>query len=231
MKHHTKTAAGCGKRKFWGKYARFARRFLCFFSLRYTTELEPDGEPVVYVCRHLNMHGPFTTMKWLPFDVHPMIMHMFFDRKKAVTHLTEYTFGARYGKKAKKFNLAAHVIGRIAAPLMHSMEGVPVYRGGTQTISTMKTSLSYLLQGDSLIVFPDVDYTGSYAQPSEIYDGFLYLGELYHKKTGGTLRFVPLVIDDETRQISAGEPIIIENYRQEGKAVAAKIKQAINKTA
>ena len=167
-------------------------------------------------------------MKWLPFDVHPMIIHMFFERKKTVEHMTQYTFSARYGKKPKRFNLAAHVMSWIAPPLMHSLQGVPVYREGTKSISTIKCGMKYLTKGESLIIYPDVDYTGSYDKPSEIYEGFLYIGELYYKKTGKPLQFVPLIIDDQNRQIISGEPVTLFNYRKEGRDAALKLKQAIN---
>lgn len=213
---------------FWGKYACFARWLFRTFSHRYKANVEKPGEPVVYICRHLNMHGPYTTLKSLPFDVHPMIIHMFFDRKETVEHMTQYTLADRYGKKPRKFSLAAHVMSYIAPPLMHSLQGVPVYREGTQSITTIKCGMKYLMKGESLIIYPDVDYIGSYDKPSDIYDGFLFMGELYYKKTGKRLPFIPLIIDDQKRQIRAGEPVTLCNYRQERAAVAQKLKQAIN---
>lgn len=213
---------------FYGSYARFGKWLLRTFSRKFSTDVLQPKEPVVYVCRHLNMHGPFATLKWLPFDVHPMIIHMFFDRKKTVEHMTQYTFAERYGKKPRKFSLAAHVMSWVAPPMMRSLQGVPVYRNGTQAIATLKSGLKYLLKGESLIVYPDVDYTGNYGKPSEIYEGFLYMGELYHKKTGKTLRFIPLTIDDEKRQIHSGSPVVLLNYRQEIQEAAETIKHAIN---
>ena len=105
---------------------------------------------------------------------------------------------------------------------------MPVYRDGTKSISTIKCGLKFLLQGDSLIIYPDVDYTGSYEKPSEIYDGFLYIGEMYYKKTGKLLPFVPLIIDEQTRQIRADEPVTLCDYRKEKAEAAQKLKQAIN---
>ena len=153
---------------------------------------------------------------------------MFFDRKKTVEHMTKFTFAERYGKKPRKFSLAAHVMSWVAPPMMRSLQGVPVYRNGTQAIATLKSGLKYLLKGESLIVYPDLDYTGSYDKPSEIYEGFLYMGELYHKKTGKTLRFIPLTVDDENRQIRSGSPVVLYNYRKEVQEAAMAIKQAIN---
>lgn len=217
------------RERFWGNYARFAKWVFRTFTRRYTTDIRQPAEPVVYVCRHLNMHGPYTTLKCLPFDVHPMVIHVFFDRKKTVEHMKSYTLAARYGRKARKFSLLAHIMSWIDPPLMRSMQGVPVYREGTQSISTLKRGLNCLLQGESLVIYPDVHYTAGYDQPSEIYEGFLCMGELYYKKTGKLLQFVPLRIDDQSRQLCAGTPVTLRNFRSEGQEAAQKLKQAINR--
>lgn len=214
---------------FYGGFARFGRGLLRTFSPRYKACITQQREPVVYVCRHLNMHGPFVTLKWLPFHVHPMILHVYFDKEKTVKHMTEYTFSARYGKKPKKFSLAAHVMSWVSPPMMTSLQGIPVYRNGIASISTLKTGLKYLLKGESLIVYPDIDYTGNYKKPSDIYDGFLMLGDMYYKKTGKALQFVPLVIDDEHRHIIEGKAVRVSNFRKECADTADYLKKVINK--
>lgn len=214
---------------FWGSYGRFAKWAFRTFSRRYTWDITEPAEPVVYVCRHLNMHGPYTTLKTIPFHVHPLIIHVFFDRKTTVKHMTEYTFSARYGRKARKFSLAAHVMSWIAPPLMHSLQAVPVYRNSSQSIKTIKQGLKYLLKNESLIVYPDIDYTGNYGKPTEIYDGFLLLGDMYYKKTGKRLPFVPLVIDDEARTVTTMAPVCVTNFRKEGTGAAEYLKKVINK--
>lgn len=217
------------KEGFYGGFARFGRWLLRTFSPQYKACMTQRSEPAVYVCRHLNMHGPFVTLKWLPFHVHPMILHVYFDKEKTVKHMTEYTFSARYGKKQQRFCLPAHVMSWISPPMMASLQGVPVYRNGIASISTLKTGLKYLLKGESLIVYPDIDYTGNYGKPSEIYDGFLMLGDMYHQKTGKALPFVPLVIDDEHRHIIEEKAVCVSNFRKECADAADHLKKAINK--
>ena len=213
---------------FYGKYARLIRWIARCFSRRYSCDITPDGTPKIYVCRHLNMHGPYTTLKWLPFHVHPMIINVFFDKKSTVEHMTQYTFSARFGKKPRRFSLAAHIMGMIAPPMMSSLRAVPVYRNDSQSIATFKNSMQYLLKGESIIVFPDINYTDGYDKPSEIYSGFLYLGEMYYKKTGVQLAFVPLIIDDERKCIVNGTPVCITDFRTERDSAAESLKNAVN---
>lgn len=213
----------------YGPFARFARSLLRTFSPKYRCILPQNREPVVYVCRHLNMHGPYTTLKWLPMELHPLVLHVFFDRKATVEHMRSYTFSARKGKQAKRFSLAAWVMGWVDPAIMHSLKAVPVYRGGLQSMTTVKTGVRYLMQGENLIVYPDIQYTDGYDQPSDIYDGFLYMGQLYFKKTGKPLSFVPLVIDDENRTITARQGVCVSDFRTDAPAAAAYLKQAINR--
>ena len=212
----------------YGPFGRFARWLFRTFSRRYRCDFQMPEEPVVFVCRHLDMHGPYTTLKWIPAELHPMIIHMYFDRKATVRHMTEYTFSARYGRKVRKFSLPAHVLSWVMPPLTRSLQAVPVYRDGLKSMTTIKRGLAYLRKGESLIIYPDIHYMDGYDKPSEIYEGFLYIGELYYKKTGKMLSFVPLLIDDQNRHITAGQPVSITNYRQERTAAAEHLKEQIN---
>ena len=216
------------KEHIYGCYGRFARWLFRLVSRKYRCDFAAPEEPVVLVCRHLDMHGPYTTMKWLPIELHPMIIHMYFSREATVKHMTEYTFAARYGKKAKKFSLAANVMGWIMPPLAKSLQAIPVYRDGVQSMKTIMQGLKYLLKKESLIVYPDIHYMDKYDKPSEIYEGFLYMGELYYKKTGKKLSFIPLLIDNQNRRITAGQPISLINYRQERSAAAKHLQEQIN---
>ncbi len=79
-----------------------------------------------------------------------------------------------------------------------------------------------------MIVFPDINYMDGYDKPSEIYSGFLYLGELFYKKTGNKLAFVPLIIDDLQKRIVDGIPVYITDFRKERDSAVQAIKNSIN---
>lgn len=216
--------------RFYGSFGRFARQLLRTFSPRYSCAIEPEEEPAVYVCRHLNMHGPYTTIKWLPFDVHPMSLHVFFDPETSVNHYREYTFAARVGKAPKKRSLLAWLAGRVTCSLLHSLRAVPVYRDA-RAVKSMRGSLECLLKGESMIVWPDIDYTAGYEKNCTLYPGFLYMGELYHRRTGRELRFIPLYIDDAQRRIIPGEPMVINHYKEENESAAVRLARAIDRPA
>ena len=215
--------------RFYGSLVRFIRALAKVFTPKYKNTVIPPEEPTVYVCRHLNMRGPITTLVRLDFHVHPMILFCFFDKEECYKQYAEFTFTVRQGKKRKKHNFKAYAASRVVPRIMKSLGGIPVHRGtDTRSVQTMRDSLSYLEKGESVIVYPDIDYTAGYEKESEIYEGFLLLGQLYKRSTGKSLRFVPLYIDDAEKSIKEFGHITIDDFRKERTEAYDYIKAAIN---
>ena len=214
---------------FYGPFVRFIRALAKVFTKKYKSKVLPPEEATVYVCRHLNMRGPITTIVRLGFDVHPMILSCFFDKDDCYRQYAEFTFTERHGKKKKKRNFKAYAASRVVPHIMKSLEAIPVHRGmDLGSMQTMRDSLEYLKKGESVIVYPDIDYTAGYETESEIYEGFLLLGQLYKRDTGKSLRFVPLYIDDTNRTVKEYRYISIDNFREERAEAYGYIKASIN---
>lgn len=213
--------------RFYGKFARIVQRTAQLFSRKYRCDFAPSKEPCVYVCRHLNMHGPFVTLKWLPQDVHPFVLKVFLDEKTAARQFTDYTFSRRFGKEPPKFSFCGALLGWCAAKVVRSLQAVPVCRD-TGAIHTMRCAMNFLKTGESLIVWPDIRYTEGYEHPCEIYRGFLYLGEMYERTTGQKLSFIPLYVDDARKIISAGAPVNVSRYCEDGEHAARQLEKAMD---
>jgi len=211
----------------YGRFGRFARGLLRLFSKRYQCGSLPETGPCVYVCRHLNMHGPYTTLKWMPLEMHPFILSVFMEKETAVAHFARYTFSEKKGKAQKPFLLRAELLGRMVPKLMQSLKAIPVYRDSA-SIKTMRIALKHLQEGRPLIIWPDVHYTEGYDRPCEIYHGFLYLGELYYRRTGQELSFIPLWVDDANRRIVVRDAITLKDYQAEKVDAAMRLQKALN---
>lgn len=217
------------KHSFYGRFIRFLRPVAGIFTKKYKCKVLPPDEPTVYVCRHLNMRGPVTTIVRLGFHVHPMVLSCFFDKESCYKHYVEYTFSERFGKKKKKHSPLAYVSSRVVPSVMRSLGAIPVHRGeGTAAMITLKRAIECLERGESVIVFPDKDYTAGYDSESEIYDGFLLLGKLYKRETGKSLRFVPIYIDDRKRMITEFRHITVDDFREKREEAYNHIKASIN---
>ena len=215
-------------RKFFTPFAGFVLPLLRRFSKKYRCNVLPYDEPVVYVARHLNTHGPFTTIKWLNFDVHPMVLNCFFRQKDCYRQFNDFTFSVRQNKKKRRFGLKAFVSSIFVSKSIRALKAVPVYRNGKESVKTFKKAMECLQKGESLIVYPDIEYTASSDKISDIYDGFLYLGQLYYKRTGKELRFVPIYINDEKRSINEKSAVIVNDFKQDAPFAKEYLENAIN---
>ena len=122
-------------------------------------------------------------------------------------------------KKIKKRSLKASLSGWFISKLVKSVKAVPVYRGKQNPLPTYKKSIEYLLNNQSIIVYPDIEYDKDYSEVSDIYDGFLYLSRFYKDKTGRDLKFVPLYIDDDKRVIIERDFISTKDIKTDIKLV------------
>ena len=215
------------EKKFYSPLLVFARAMARNFSVSYRSDVLPVDEGAVYVCRHLNMHGPYTCLKWLKFQVHPMVLSPFFTFRDCYRQYAEYTFTERVGKKKRKIHLRAFLCSLFVPVAVRGLKSVPVYRRSIDCVKTFRASVSYLEKGESVLVFPDVDYADENEENREIYDGFLYLSELYKRKTGKALKFIPIVIDDEYRILHEGEAVVIEDYKKEKDEAKERLRDAI----
>lgn len=217
------------KNKFYGPFIGIVRAVAKVFTKKYRSSVVEPEEPTVYVCRHLNMRGPLTTIIRLDFHVHPMILSTFFDKDSCYKQYAEYTFTERAGKKRKKHNFKAYISSRIVPAIMRSLKAIPVYRGvDVNSLDTMRIALEYLKRNESVIVYPDLEYTAGYDKESELYEGFLLLGQLYKRDTGKSLRFVPLYIDDSIKSIREYPHVTVDSFAKDHKDAYAYIKASIN---
>ena len=212
-----------------GPWVSLVRAFCKLFYPEYDVVSKGDHSPCVYVCHHMNMHGPIVTLMWLKSHPHPMILDCFFNYDTCYKHYRDFTFSVRF----KRSKLCSRILSAFATivtvPIIRSIHAIPVNRGGNGSLVTMRTSMEVLTKRHNIIVFPDKDYANRQGSNSNIYDGFLLLETLYHRKTGQHLAFVPLVVDDRHKMIIEKEAIFFrtKDFQQEKKDISSKISSAI----
>ena len=192
--------------KFYSPFLKFLRCIYHIFVPKYRSNLIADeNKPCVYLCRHLNLHGPMTVCSSVDFDLHFYVLNNFFTFKKCYKQYSEYTFTERYNKKgiAKFFAKIGAFFSAIFVPmLVRGTRAIAVYRGGVDAVKTYRESMECLSRGENIILFPDIDYTADAEHSSDIYTGFLYLDKLYYRKFGEHLDFVVININEENKSIN-----------------------------
>lgn len=219
--------------KFQGKLyygCRFILKYLC--GMKYNAPAKEDfPEPAVYVCRHSNMKGPILSMVNLPIHVHPWAYYVWCDEDSCRKQCEEYTFSVRFGWPKWKTNMVARLISKPFAALIRSAGSIPVYRNSFKVRETFKQSVEALKRGESLLIFPDVEYTVQKGDTGALYEGFLMLEKMYMKETGKHLRFIPMHISDGQRRLVLSEPICFEDgasYGEDKRRVIQALHSAMN---
>ena len=209
-----------------GKLFAFSRFFVRLKVGRWTAEVPPAEGPTVYVCSHGNMAGPLVTLCWLPFPVRPWVLHVFTEKESCRKQFGEYTFSQRFGLPRPVARFLAWVVSGYVSTLMASAGAIPVYRGSVHIGATFKESVAALQAGDSVLIFPDVDYTDSSDTIGEVYNGFLLIDRFWHRKSDEPLRFVPLRLDHEQRRITAGPPVQFDHTADQ-KEEMVRVREAL----
>jgi len=221
--------------KIYGMYFRFIKWIIHLFRpARSVPEPSSLPSPAVYVVRHQNMRGPLFSVLWFPGELRIWVLHVFCGVRDCFRQLYGYTYSERSGAPKPLALLAAAPISLLFANLMRSGGVIPVYRASTQIRKTMSRSLDALKKGESIIIFPDVDYVNEDEDVGEIYTGFLQLERFYYKAQKEHLPFVPLSVDSRKGTLTAGEPVCFrdgEPFTEEKLRVTREIRRQLNEMA
>lgn len=217
---------------FYGGIFKGSRFLFRLFTPSYRVIGKDDNQiPVIYVASHQNMHGPLSVMAWFEKPVHVLVYNMFCDKEDCYDQFFNYTFTQRLGWKRLFADLAAKAAAVFVPRLMRSMRAIPVYRGSKKVMETMVGCHKALLRGESLLIFPDIDYTDNSGMMGDMYRGFLHLERYYFKSTGKHIPFVPLCVSKDKREIVIGEAVGFQNendFNGEKETVYANLRQSIN---
>lgn len=191
-----------------------ARMLLPRYSYHLPDRLE-DSTATVYVSHHQNMLGPVAIMAWLSEDLVLRVwaLDVFSSPQKAYQHYLDYTFTQRFGWPKVLAQAIAWPFSNYVAGLFDSMGAIAVHRQSRQIIQTMKDSVDVLAKGQSVLIFPDVDYQSDQEEIGEIYQGFLHIEKYYNRQEGGHVNFVPLFADAKTKRIIFGPALSFDPDR------------------
>lgn len=190
-----------------GKLFYFSRFFVRLKLGRWSCDVPEPERPTVFVCHHGNMVGPLATICWLSFAARPWVLHVFTSRESCRAQYRDYTFSRRFGLPKPLASFLAWAVSGYVSALMASLGAIPVYRGSVKVGATFKETVAALQAGDSVLIFPDVDYTDEGDDVGAVYDGFLRIDRFWSKVSDEPVDFVPLHLDAAGRRITAGAPV------------------------
>jgi hypothetical protein len=146
-------------------------------------------------------------MAWFDKPVHLWVLSVFYDRIECFRQYYRYTFTKRFGWPKLLSAIVSAPLSIFVPALMKSMDVIPVFRGSRNIVKTFSQSIGALLDGENLLISPDIEYANKNSNIGQMYDGFLYLEKYYVKKTGRHIPYIPLHIDWDRHCIVEGNPV------------------------
>ena len=162
-------------------------------------------EPCIIVGNHAQINGPIVAELHLPGRREIWCAGQMMHREEVAAYAFEdfWSFKPRWTQPF--FRLLAHLIVPISVCLFNNAHTIPVYHD-MRLRDTLRLSMEALDRGENLVIFPehnvlynDIVY--------DFQDRFIDLARLYYRRTGKTLRFVPLYIAPALKEAHFGDPL------------------------
>ncbi len=205
----------------------FVRCYIGRYSVNSKNEIEG---PTVYVVHHQNLSGPTFSLAWFNVPMRLWVLSVFCNWRTCFSQYYDYTFTKRFGMPKFIAAIVAFPVSLAAQILMWVIHAIPVYRGSRNIIKTFRETTQTLVNGQSVLICPDVDYKDKGQYMGEMYDGFLDLERYYVKETGKHLAFAPLYISRSSHTVLQGDAVYFGNdkkFKEEKKDVFKRLKQEL----
>ncbi len=164
-------------------------------------------EPVVFVCNHYEIFGPFAVTLSLPLRFRLWSNSIVVD---AVNHVDSMIVGAQHvlpflsEKAARKLlNFLAPMVERV----LKRFQPITVYRDNLgKQMKAIEKTVDFMLDGENIVLFPETGYPAySHGSVTEFYRSFVLIGEVYRRRTGGSVDFCPIYVDKKHRRLQFGD--------------------------
>lgn len=212
-----------------GRLIRQAVR-LCMSGWRWAGP-ETLPSPAVFLVHHQNLAGPIRAMALMPREARLWVLSPFCDRRACFDQYYGYTFTQRYGWPKVPAWMVSRLLSRLMPAFLRQFRVIPVWRGSLKIRDTLRQSTDALVQGRSILLCPDQDYSDDSPEVGALYDGFLHLERPYHKATGRHLPFVPLYCSAKQRRLLTGVPLFFSGdrpFQAEKAELARRLADAMN---
>ena len=217
-------------------------RFFLSMKVKGKENIKGTMLPSVFVANHGEIIGPICGTCYIPSVFRPYVHDHMCDVEKSTNRMWKYTFKGIFGFLGETKGLKlSRFIAKITTHLINSFEPIHSYVSENDPRKSMKSmhdGLECLLDGDSMLIFPENPSktgTGRYAvgEVGALYSGFAHIGKLYNDATKRNLYFYPMFINKKKRLITIGEPVIFnntDNVVAEKKRVAEEIQNRMNES-
>ena len=194
-------------------------------------QMKEFASPVVFICRHRNAIGPLSTLCLLPENIRPWAFSAFMDKNACREHLKNYTFPVTWHIHPLLSRVLSFMLGGIFADLVCSSDAIAVHRQSLKVRKTFQESVEAMENGDNLLIFPDINYAATKGDMGALHEGFLLLEQLWNRRTGKHVIFLPINVSVLNRKLTIGEPITFAGdipFKEEAPVIAGRMEKIMD---
>jgi len=168
----------------------------------------PVEGPAVFVANHARALGPIASAASLPVRLYPWVISDMLDWEKAAAYLNKDFVEPQLHIPSPLSMPLARLIMQASVRLLRGVGSVPVWHG-EEVRETYRISLDHLMQGQSLLIFPEdpTQPMDEQCNMTPFLKSFARLGELYFERTRKILKFYPVAVHSGLRKVKLGKPI------------------------
>ncbi len=162
-------------------------------------------EPCIIVGNHTQLNGPIACELYIPDNAYIWcageMMHL--------KDVPAYAFRDFWSQKPKwthwYYKAMSYLIAPLSVCIFNNARTIPVWHD-SRILTTFKSTIKFLQDGTSVVIFPEYDKKYNHIL-YEFQDRFVDIAQLYYRKTGMQLKFVPLYIAPKLKKMCLGKPI------------------------
>lgn len=164
----------------------------------------PENEPVIFVGNHSQMNGPIACEIYLDNSYTWCAGEMMH-----IKNVPSYAYRDFWSEKPKVLRPFYKILSYIIAPLsdfvFNRADTIPVYHDN-RILTTFRATLNALQEGHNIVIFPEHDAPHNKII-CEFQDKFIDIANLYYKRQGKCLYFVPLYVSPKLKGLYIGRGI------------------------
>lgn len=179
----------------------------------------PKEGPAVFIANHLGPSGPIAVVCSILLQLYPWAVGDMVDKELAPEYLRLDFVEPRLKLKLPFSRSFSKFLSKITVPMLRGLGCIPAYLGGQERLyDTLKMSLSLLLEGKCLLVFPEYSDVGSdtFVKMYPFQKTVFRLGEMFYERTGKRLTFYPVAVH-ESGKVMVGKAIAYNPLNALGK--------------
>lgn len=178
---------------------------LCYPKLHCEGVENLPSEPMLIIGNHAQINGPIGCELYSPVPRKTWCAWEMMDRKQVAA----YAYQDFWSQKPKwthgPYKLLSHLITPLSVLIFNNAETIPVYRDN-RVLSTFRATVNTLAEGKSVVIFPEHDVRHNHIV-DDFQNRFVDAANLYFRKTGKVISFVPLYVCPKLKKLVFGKPV------------------------